>query len=288
MSVQQIMPKASIAATPDLRVVPVRQIIPHEFEDASRAEPLIRRLPQDGVLRNPPIVTELNDAAERYVILDGTNRVMALDALNYQHALVQVVKYEEPFVELHTWNHVLVGMHPDEICDQLVALPNLDVCAVDAFHAKAALARRAILAYALLANGQVLSLAGGGSSVIERTRLLQNIVDLYVNRGQLYRTNLDQLDDIKQTYPQMAAAIIFPHYQAVEVLELATRGLPVPMGITRHVIQGRALRINYPLDLLAATCSLEEKNAALNHWMQDRFAGKSVRYYAESTYVFDE
>src|SRR4051812_14803382 len=103
------MSKASVAATPDLRVVPVSKIIPHEFEDASRAEPLIRRLPQEGVLRNPPIVTELGDAAGRYVILDGTNRVMALDALHYDHALVQVVKYEEPFVELHTWNHVVIG-----------------------------------------------------------------------------------------------------------------------------------------------------------------------------------
>src|SRR5438552_14404304 len=98
------MPKPFLADAPDLRIVPTKNIIPHEFEDMSRAQPLIRRLPQDGILRNPPIVTTVDNAKDKYVILDGTNRVMALDALKYPHALVQVVKYEEPFVELHTWN----------------------------------------------------------------------------------------------------------------------------------------------------------------------------------------
>src|SRR2546430_16613 len=104
------MPKTNVAEAPDLRVVPVNKIIPHELEDVSRAEPLIRRLPQDGVLKNPPIVTTLDGDQGQYVILDGTNRVMALDALKYEHALVQVVKYEEPYVELQTWNHVVVGL----------------------------------------------------------------------------------------------------------------------------------------------------------------------------------
>src|SRR5438045_6958158 len=109
------MARSITAEPPDLRIVPTEKIIPHELEDTSRAEPLIRRLPIDGVLRNPPIVTELEDSDGYYVILDGTNRVMALNALKYPHSLVQVVKYEEPFVELYTWNHVVDSISSEEM-----------------------------------------------------------------------------------------------------------------------------------------------------------------------------
>src|SRR5688572_21289061 len=109
------MSKISDAPAPDLRIVQIDRIIPHEYEDEQRAEPLIRSLPRDGVLKNPPIVTELDDSGGRFVILDGTNRVIALNALNYEHALVQVVRYEEPFVELHTWNHVVERLSPDSL-----------------------------------------------------------------------------------------------------------------------------------------------------------------------------
>jgi hypothetical protein len=266
--------------------VPIDKIVPHEIEDESRAQPLIKRLPQDGVLRNPPVVTE--SGRGNYVILDGTNRVMALDALKFKDALVQVVRYEEPYVELHTWNHVIIGMDSAQIRDRLAALSGLEVKSVDAFHAKAALARRSILSYLICANEEVIALACTSTDIAERTRLLQQVVDVYVAGGQLHRTNLDDIPSIKSLYPEMAATFIFPRYEPVEILELAETGLPVPTGITRHVIHGRALRMNYPLDRLAADQALEDKNRELAEWVREQFARKRVRYYAESTYLFDE
>ena len=41
---------------PDLRVVPVADLLLHEQHDAQRSEPLLQRLRTDGVLKNPPIV----------------------------------------------------------------------------------------------------------------------------------------------------------------------------------------------------------------------------------------
>lgn len=276
-----------IRETPDLRIVPADRIVPHELEDAHRAEPLIRRLPIDGVLKNPPIVTPLDTPDGRYVILDGTNRVMALTALGYRDALVQVVRYEEPFVELHTWNHVVDGLDSDEIHERFRELDGLELYTSDVFHARAALARRAILAYCILANGPVLSLAGGGLNLHERTRLLQGVVSSYLD-ATIHRTNLEQFDQIRNLYPEMGAALIFPKYEPVEILDLSEAGEPVPTGITRHVIHGRVLRLNYPIDRLAADKPLDEKNAELMDWVRDRFAQKRVRYYAESTYLFDE
>jgi hypothetical protein len=58
--------------------------------------------------------------------------------------------------------------------------------------------------------------------------------------------------------------------------------------VTRFHISPRALRLNYSLDELASSKSLEEKNQTLNHWLQDRVSRKSLRFYTEPTVVFDE
>ena len=61
---------------PDLRFVPVESLIPHERHDKQRMEPLARRLREQKLLKNPPIVTPLEpeNGEERFMVLDGTPR----------------------------------------------------------------------------------------------------------------------------------------------------------------------------------------------------------------------
>jgi len=65
-------------------------------------------------------------------------------------------------------------------------------------------------------------------------------------------------------------------------------GARVPSGITRHIIPQRALNINIPLDVLAAGWGLERKRGWLHDWLMERMAANAIRYYAESTFSFDE
>ena len=67
-------------------------------------------------------------------------------------------------------------------------------------------------------------------------------------------------------------------------MALSQAGAVLPAGISRHVIPGRALRINVPID----NTPLEEKQAWLEAWLRQRRAGHGVRYYAEPTFLFDE
>jgi hypothetical protein len=85
------------------------------------------------------------------------------------------------------------------------------------------------------------------------------------------------------------AIVVFPHYEPAEILVAARDGVHLPPGITRHIIRGRAMRLNYPLDALQDNGdSLEVKNLQLQAWIQERSAAKRVRYYAEPTFLFDE
>jgi len=82
--------------------------------------------------------------------------------------------------------------------------------------------------------------------------------------------------------------VIFPRFDIDHVMQLAGAGYLLPTGVTRFTVSPRALHINYPLSELQVDKPLEEKNAALQAWMQERLARKGVRYYAEATYLFDE
>jgi hypothetical protein len=222
------------------------------------------------------------------MVLDGANRSTAFANLGIKHILVQIVPYESPSIELLTWHHVVSNISERDLREHLRSSPDLLLGTAEHLHAKAELARRAILAYYITPDSQVVTLSGGGLDLVKRIQLLHHIVNGYLHKGKLDRTNHDRVDELQVMYPRMACAIIFPHFETVEVMDIVRNGLAVPPGLTRHIIRGRALRVNYPIELLTSSLTLDQKNAQLQTWMQERFQNRQVRYYAESTYLFDE
>ena len=95
---------------PELRILPIRSLRPHEDHDPQRLEPLIERLGQEGRLKNPPLVLDL-DEGEGFLLLDGANRSAALAALGYEMVLAQVVRPERDHVHLQTWNRKIGRAH---------------------------------------------------------------------------------------------------------------------------------------------------------------------------------
>ena len=284
----QIHPSQS-TQTPDLRILPLELLVEHEYNDAQRTAPLAQRLQAEGLLKNPPIVSPLEDDT-RFVVLDGANRCTALQSLGYPHMLAQVVIYEPPHVTLTTWHHVITGLDLAEFSDGLTGLEGLEFRPIDLLHARAGLARREFLSYVIRADGKVFTARTEAlrRSVHEQNRLLNAMVDTYKDRGRLYRATTDDLNEARQLYPELTGLVIFPNYEAAEVLTLARDGELLPTGLTRHLIQGRALRTNYPLSELASNDSLEAKNARLQAWLKQKLSSKELRFYGESTYLFDE
>ncbi|HEY2954824.1 MAG TPA: hypothetical protein VGK89_06210 [Candidatus Eisenbacteria bacterium] len=283
--------RASERALPELRFVAVDSLVPHEQHDPARLEPLVRRIREQALLRNPPVVAPLPGAegdALRHVVLDGANRSHAARAAGLPHVVVQIVPYTDPPVRLTTWCHAIGGIPRARFEKALSAVPAIECRCEPLLHASALLARREILAYVAFADGTACTLRGS-HDLRERNTLLNSVVDTYRASKGLFRVTSESLAAARERHPEVEALVVFPHFEPAEVIELAAGGERLPAGITRHVIRWRALRVDVPLDRLAdRAAGLEEKNRWLEEWLLEKLAKRRVRFYEEPTVLFDE
>lgn len=272
---------------PHLAFVPLDKLLHHERHDDSRTRPLVVRIRSSGVLRNPPVVCPLNDGSGRYMVLDGANRITAFRHMEFPHALVQVVEPDDPGLVLHTWNHVIWELNADRFLKGIHAVPGIRLVP-SAPEAQPSLEGDCGLALLMTCKGRAYSLCTEIPDLERRVDLLNLVVDSYRTRCRLDRTNSRNVSALSDIYPLFSGLMVFPQFKIEDIMCLAGGGCLLPSGITRFTISPRALHINYPLDELASRRPLEAKNAALELWLKDRLDKKGVRYYAESTFLFDE
>jgi hypothetical protein len=144
------------------------------------------------------------------------------------------------------------------------------------------------LASIQVSRGDFYSICTQAVDLVERLNGLNLLVDSYKDRAKIDRTSEWSVVRLKVVYPDLSGLVIFPHLELRQVLQLAGAGYLLPTGITRFSVSPRALHVNYPLDELAGGEPIDKKNASLQRFVRERVEGKGVRYYAESTVLFDE
>src|SRR5690606_27533669 len=163
---------------------------------------------------------------------------------------------------------------------QIAALPEIEVATGQHHQA---------IAHILTRSGQLLAVYSPVSSVHERNAALRKVVSIYQQNASLHRTTLSEPDEIWPLYETAVALVFFPHYQPADIIAAARHEAWLPPGVSRHIVHGRALRVNYPIERLKSeVIRLSDKNEQLRLWMQEKLAQRQVRYYAEATYQFDE
>jgi hypothetical protein len=262
------------APHPDLRIVPTAHLHPHEEHDSQRSSPLVERLRRETYMINPPLVANMG---AQYVILDGANRFQAFVELGYPHMLVQVVDYSSGWVQVDTWHHVIGGWQLGALLDGIAELAGLHVS--EGQHDSA-------IARLTLVTGAWHSV---WSEDVSANTAVRRLVSLYQQHAVLHRTAIHDDEQLWDLYPDAIGLVRFPAISHEVIIQAARTGDYLPPGVSRHIVQGRAIRVNYPLDTLRdPNTPLEEKNAALREWVRHKLAARQVRYYAEATYQFDE
>jgi len=253
---------------PDLRVVPLDRIRPHEEVDPLRVEPLAARIGSEGTQLNPVVCIETE--GDDLVLLDGATRTASLRSLGLAYGVVQVVHTRD--VGLGTWHHVLRDADPAEVLTSIES------------RAELALAADGPAPRVWLPDGKARAVTGSGLS---DNAALSRLVSTYIGRWTVNRVIDPGADEIARQFPDWGALIEFPALTIPDVTEAALGADLLPAGITRFVVPDRALRLNYGLDELRAG-ALEAKQRRLDEMIQERARLGRVRRYAEPVIILDD
>ncbi len=271
---------------PLLQIIPTAQILLHEEFDAKRVEPLVREIRKRKIITNPPIVAPI--AGRRaYVVLDGANRVMAARALGLPHVLAQVVDYKDPQIVLSKWDHVVMHFSDEEFFTRLLQIGGVEIHRATLASARRALDRREIFCYFHHRDWGTAALRRARRASSE-VRLLCAITGIYKDRASILRVQLRARTPRELTLDD-AFLLAFPTFTKRDIVRCAVSASEkLPTGISRHIIPNRALKVNFPIEVLRSRKSIAEKTLALQALVADRARRKAIRHYTEATYIYDE
>ena len=274
-----------IGELPELEIVSLDQIVFHEDPDIERSSSLVVYLSEDGRLKNPPMVAYYEDHSH-YILLDGANRMTALNNLGIRDVVVQKVDlFDEKLLFLH-WHHAVEKFTKDQFLEKLKRIDGLSISRDDS----GVLDLQGdcdLLCQVQFADSELYRLSAE-CDIFEKVNLLKKITRIYSGFANMDRVSYTNLTHLKTNYPDFSAVVCFKKFTKHELVEIVKNNHKLPSGITRIILPKRALRLNVPLDILRFEAPVAEKN----HWLQERIKlqvkDKSIRFYYEPTFLFDE
>jgi hypothetical protein len=271
---------------PVLRIVPAAQIRLHEEFDIQRVGPIRDEMRRQRILTNPPIVAPI-PGRRAFAVLDGANRVMAARSLGLPHVLVQVVDYHDRSIVLSKWDHVVVHFSDEEFFTRLLQLEGVKLHRATLAAARRKLAAREVFCFFHHRDWGTVTL-GRARRAPSDVHLLRAITGIYKDRAAILRVQLKARTP-SELRLEDAFLLAFPTFAKRDILRCAASpDDKLPTGISRHIIPNRALKVNFPLDVLGSRKSLAEKALALQALVADRVRRKAIRHYTEATFLYDE
>jgi hypothetical protein len=270
-----------------LQIVPLNNIIVHEHFDTSRTNPLIKNIKKDAQLTNPVIVASLGK--DRFLELDGMNRISAFKKMGYKNILVQIVDYnDQQNVDLSSWVH-LFKYDSKQFIETVSRIPGITVkpgIMENIGHRYIKEKGLGRLCTLCSRTGKVYLVSTSGD-LVDKIKKLNEIVSLYkagITRDVLLPyLNMGDLRFIFNQHPKVTMMLVFPTFTRHQVIKMVEKGGLFPAGLTRHIIGRRCLNVNLSLKVLDNKNSLEKQNQLLEADLRKR----SYRIFEEHVVYFE-
>lgn len=269
---------------PDLRLVPLSSIELQEEAEGVRLEGLIRAFKKSQTLKDPPIVTK--GIGKKLIQLDGTNRISVLRKLGCSHAVVQMVDYNDTSqVLIKSWVHVS-KVNKDAFIRKLKRLRGVKTESFKIGLGVTLTGHPLAAASIIFRNGSGLSIYSN-SDLYKRVKILKVVVreyeELITRDRQVSIESMAELSEFFSKHKDKNVALLFPSFSSREIYSLIKKGITLPTGVTRHIVNGRVLRINYPISMLDKKVKPQEKVKFFKNFVK----GLNFRFYEESTFVVE-
>ncbi|MFC1629455.1 hypothetical protein ACFL3H_10160 [Gemmatimonadota bacterium] len=282
MTEEQNNGQLKIGELPEMQIVSMDAVVLHEDPDTERVAQLIERFSADGVLKNPPVVARAGKS-DKLIVLDGANRITTLQKLDIPHVLVQIVDLPDTALTIDCWHHAVEYLTSEMLLAEIAGIEGVTVVEGSNLDRD----DTSLLCRLIFTDGEHLLLRGS-SDLIESVRQLQAFTRTYHRFAYFDRVSYTNIDHLRLNYRNFTTLVSFRGYSKDDLRTITSHGVRVPSGITRVLLPKRALRFNLRLDTLRSGLTLEEKQVWLKETIRSRVAEKSIRFYREPTFMFDE
>jgi hypothetical protein len=283
----------------ELGFVHLEDLVFHETCDFKRVRRLADQIKADGHLKNPVLVAPLpdiknqdqpgSDNGDKFMVLDGVNRISALKLLGLPDVLVQKVNLMDSKVELTSWDHLVFNISQKDLIEKLKAL-NLDISPCDQSRRGQILENEKTICCVMFRDRSGLAVGQSQPSVENRVRNLRRVMALYNASWEIFHLSPDDEDSISpfDSFESAAAVNLLPVFHKQQVIDLASKGVLFPFGVTRFVVLQRILGLEISCSVLADGAPLAEKNLFLRELLSYRIKSKKAKFYQESVFLFNE
>lgn len=281
-----------------LGFVHLDDLIFHETCDFGRVQRLADQIKREGHLKNPVLVADIPaqskpedstpQGSQKLLVLDGIDRVSALKLLGFADVLVQKVDYADESVELSSWDHLIFKISQDQLIEKLGKL-DLEISPCEWSWKKEALEHPQTVCHLLFRNRSGLVLSQRDASLRKRVISLFSIIAVYRSFWEIYHPGLEvdpsfAFDDFEKS----TAINTLPVFKKEQVLDLVSRRILFPFGVTRFVIPQWVLGLEISCSVLGSKAPLSEKNLFLKELLSYRMKSKKAKFYQESVFLFNE
>lgn len=282
----------------ELGFVHLEDLILHETCDFNRVCRLAEQIKKDRHLKNPVLVASFpvehkpDDLSSKrkgkLLVLDGVERVSALRLLNFRDVLIQKVDYTDENVELTSWHHLIFKIEKEDLTAKLREL-NIEISACDRIRRKEALEDQRTVCYLLFRDHSGLVVSQRDPFVENRVKNLSRVMTIYRMAWEIYHPGSDDVfSSAFENFQSSTAINTLPVFGKQQVLDLVSRGMFFPFGVTRFVIPQWVLGLDISCSVLGADVPLSEKNLFLKELLSYRIKSKKAKSYEESVFLFNE
>ncbi|MGA2623843.1 MAG: hypothetical protein ABSF91_08330 [Bacteroidota bacterium] len=275
----------NIGELPDLRVIPVERILFHEEHDAERTCHLEAKLRKQRVLKNPPVVA-LDPTSGDYILLDGANRTTALRMMGVPDILVQVTDLNDPGLKIRSWHHAIEHIGKKNLINAIEKIPGITLVMADSSNPLYE-EHEGILCRVRFNDNSIL-IVSAVSGLRERVAALRTLTAAYRGDRYMDRVSYTNPDHLRKNYRAFSGLVMFRPPAKEDLPGIVSGGLRIPSGITRIILPKRALRFNIPLEVLQCDIPTNEKNCWVRERIRALIKQKSIRFYFEPVFLFDE
>ncbi len=254
----------------NLKLLPLSSVLPIEGKDPERVIRLSKSIAEEGVLRNPLLVS-YNKNIDKFILLDGTNRFTSLLDSGATAVPVQVIDYDNPLIKLKSWHHYLENI--DRLLEILLNSFNFNRLNID--ETKQPLSE---LNYSLglIHDNSFYYLDSNEKDLLMITSCFE-LYDGLFSYTRIADGNFLRLEDSSHL------KIVYKSFDKSELVQFSESNIKTPAGITRHIFDVRVLNLNIDIGLLFSKIPFVHKETLFDERVSK--ALKNYRFYEESTLV---